>query len=638
MIVTMKKILLMGEEKSLDAFFKKAQEKGILEFIGSSRKKIEDPSLQILSQAVRILKNRQVILAQTKSSLKEPLFLAKEVIAAKEALEVLLERKRALSMEISRIHVFGDFSLEDKEFIEREGKRVFQYFAMKREKTKETLLSPSLQYVGTEYDLDYFIAIHKERKSYSGMIEIFIEKPLGELKQELQEVEKQQEEKEKTLKELTAHLEILRESFIEKLNTFHLKSAKENVMRPLSHLFASQAWIPSSKEALLQEILAPFALIYEVIRIESKDKIPTYMENQKTAKIGEDLVDIYDTPSREDKDPSSWVFWFFSLFFAMIVSDAGYGFIYLALALFLKWKYSHRKGLLKRFSNLILTLSLFCIGWGGLTGSFFGLQFSLNSPFRKISILQFLVEKKVKYHFTQKDDVYEKWVQKFPALKQEKSPKKTLEIASSRDPAGNTKYEMLTEFEGNILMEISLFIGVVHLIIAFLRNAKKNAAGFGWIVFMIGGYLFFPYVINATTSLHFLGLISKVVAETLGFYLLFFGIGLAVVLAVIQQRLKGIAEIMNVIQVFADVLSYLRLYALALASLIMAATFNEIGERLGYLGILAIMIGHGTNIILGIMGGVIHGLRLNFLEWYRYCFEGGGRLFDPLRFIIYERG
>ena len=45
---------------------------------------------------------------------------------------------------------------------------------------------------------------------------------------------------------------------------------------------------------------------------------------------------------------------------------------------------------------------------------------------------------------------------------------------------------------------------------------------------------------------------------------------------------------MNLVQVFGDVLSYLRLYALALAGTMMAATFNGLGEILGlFLGIIS---------------------------------------------------
>jgi V/A-type H+-transporting ATPase subunit I len=66
----------------------------------------------------------------------------------------------------------------------------------------------------------------------------------------------------------------------------------------------------------------------------------------------------------------------------------------------------------------------------------------------------------------------------------------------------------------------------------------------------------------------------------------------------------------------------------------MASTFNQEGSALGLaIGVVIILIGHTMNIGLSFMGGVIHGLRLNFLEWYHYCFTGGGRLFKPLQKI-----
>lgn len=64
----------------------------------------------------------------------------------------------------------------------------------------------------------------------------------------------------------------------------------------------------------------------------------------------------------------------------------------------------------------------------------------------------------------------------------------------------------------------------------------------------------------------------------------------------------------------------------------MAETFNRMGIDLGlFFGIIVILGGHGINFVLGTMGGVIHGLRLNFIEWYHYSFDGGGKLFKPLR-------
>src|SRR5262249_3321915 len=112
------------------------------------------------------------------------------------------------------------------------------------------------------------------------------------------------------------------------------------------------------------------------------------------------------------------------------------------------------------------------------------------------------------------------------------------------------------------------------------------------------------------------------------------GLGLAVILAIVQRRLVGLAEIMHVIQVFADVMSYLRIYALSLAGLIMAATFNRIAASAPvYVGFLILLAVHSLNFSLALIGGLIHGLRLNFIEWYHYSFEGGGKKFNPLTLL-----
>jgi len=85
----------------------------------------------------------------------------------------------------------------------------------------------------------------------------------------------------------------------------------------------------------------------------------------------------------------------------------------------------------------------------------------------------------------------------------------------------------------------------------------------------------------------------------------------------------------------------MRLFALGLATMYMCQTFNMLAEMpyngLPYIGfipaVLILVFGHAINLLLGIMGGVVHGLRLNFLEWYRWCFEGDGLPFRPFRKI-----
>ena len=192
--------------------------------------------------------------------------------------------------------------------------------------------------------------------------------------------------------------------------------------------------------------------------------------------------------------------------------------------------------------------------------------------------------------------------------------------------------EAFSAFKKNILLELSLLAGVIHIGLSFGRYIKRNWSGIGWILFLIGGYLFFPSMVDATSMINFMGLMSKGVATFVGQIVLFSGIGLALVLGIIQKRLMGLTEITNVIQVFSDVLSYLRLYALGLAAMVMAETFNDIAIKVGVvLGIVILILGHSLNLVLGIMGGIIHGLRLNFIEWYHHSFTGDGKLFNPLK-------
>jgi V/A-type H+-transporting ATPase subunit I len=281
--------------------------------------------------------------------------------------------------------------------------------------------------------------------------------------------------------------------------------------------------------------------------------------------------------------------------------------------------------------KLFTILSASCVVWGVLTASYFGIDLSPKNALTKVSIFNYLAEKKADYHFKAHDEVYNFWIKDYPDLVSLTEPKEILQKAVSvKDSI--VSYDMLDEFKENLLLEFSLLIGVIHISFSFLRYLWRNWAGLGWIGFMFGGYLYFPSMLKATSIFHILGFYDKLSGEIVGLQLLYGGIGLAVVLALIQKRLKGFGEIAHVVQVFADVLSYLRLYALALAGSIMASTFNDLGIVVGYLfGGVVILFGHSVNILLGTMAGVIHGLRLNFIEWYHYSFEGGGRLFKPLK-------
>ena len=101
----------------------------------------------------------------------------------------------------------------------------------------------------------------------------------------------------------------------------------------------------------------------------------------------------------------------------------------------------------------------------------------------------------------------------------------------------------------------------------------------------------------------------------------------------------GLLALTNVTKVFGDVLSYLRLFALGLASASLAITFNQLAADAAaaspggglLLQILILALGHSLNLALAIVSGVVHGLRLNFIEFFNWGLEKEGYPFRPFQ-------
>jgi V/A-type H+-transporting ATPase subunit I len=355
--------------------------------------------------------------------------------------------------------------------------------------------------------------------------------------------------------------------------------------------------------------------------------------------MGEDLVYVYDTPSATDKDPSPWVIWFFALFFGMIISDAAYGFLFLSAAVFCWVRFGKTlKGAKRRALKIFTLISCSTILWGVMVASYFSVKMKPNDFLNTISLPYNLALEKVKYHQKGSTELYKEWVIEYPAIENVDAPAQIL-LKGTKNKGKEKIFELMNETYDSIFLEISLIVGIVHLTLSLMRNLRRNWGGIGWIATLFGGYLFFQKVLNGTSMVVYTGLIDRDLSIMIGEQLLYGGLFLAVLCGILQARgLSGITAIFKAIEIFSDVLSYLRLYALGLASVVLAGTFNEIGPAIGgpMFGWIIVLLGHIVNIGLGVMAGVIHGLRLNFLEWYHHSYEGGGKKFSPLRLLKNE--
>lgn len=632
------KYLFIGLEEDKELFFKRAQEEGMIHFISPSTSKAKDIPEDVYKtgQAIRILRGQLTVEQEENYQGLDEDSIVNSILSLQKKIDKALEEKRLVAMDISRIEVYGNFSLDDIAYIEREGKCHLQFFTARPTLFQNEDVPNELIFIGSEHGLDYYLSIADQPFVYEKMIELKFKHSLSELKHRLSDLEKTGHEAEAELKTYVKYNEFLHHALVDKLNRYHLFHTQSYVQEILGgNLFALEGWVPVTKTQVMTNICEDTGVHAEEIAIEESDVIPTYLENSGQARIGEDLVHIYDTPSATDKDPSMWVLYGFALFFAFIIGDAGYGMLYLALALFLRWKYPDLKGSAKRVLNLFTILSMGCVIWGTLMTSFFGMQIDIDNPLRKVSLLQWLAEKKATYHVSHQDAVFQDWMAKYPELQNVTDIHQFVSfVPKSNVGHGNVILNRLTD---NIMFELALFVGVVHLIISALRYSRRHWQNFGWALFLLGAYLYFPYYLKTPSFLNFVGGIDLEKGGKFGFELMIAGIGIAWVLSIIRNGWTGIFEIVTLIQIFADTLSYLRLYALGLAGAIVGSTVNEIASTLPLMfAIVLVVVSHFINIILGTMSGIIHGLRLNFLEWYHYSFEGGGRQFQPLKLLKRE--
>ena len=88
-----------------------------------------------------------------------------------------------------------------------------------------------------------------------------------------------------------------------------------------------------------------------------------------------------------------------------------------------------------------------------------------------------------------------------------------------------------------------------------------------------------------------------------------------------------------------NVLSYLRISAIGLASVYLARVANELAGSFGSIvvGFIIALLIHSLNLALAAFSPTIHSLRLHYVEFFRKFYEGGGRPFEPFGHQVAQR-
>jgi V/A-type H+-transporting ATPase subunit I len=114
-----------------------------------------------------------------------------------------------------------------------------------------------------------------------------------------------------------------------------------------------------------------------------------------------------------------------------------------------------------------------------------------------------------------------------------------------------------------------------------------------------------------------------------------------------KNVLKSFADFLttflNAISSFSDIISYIRLFAVGLAGASIAQSFNNMAMGLPsgpakiIGGAVILLIGHGLNLAMNALSVIVHGVRLNLLEYAGHLgMEWSGHKYEP--FAIKSKG
>lgn len=509
------------------------------------------------------------------------------------------EKRRALTAEIERVRPLGDFDPDAFNALKSLGYDITLYYIGKKEKEKlsrdESVSFISLR---TESRNECIALVNASLpQGIPAQRIVPPSKRLSSLENEMMLLTKRSEEIEKIYRESVKYCASFQDLMARNDEEIFFRRVGASVEEADSVCFIS-GYIPEEKADAFKEYCASESLGYIIDDPSDEDNPPTLMKHKGFIKYVQPLYDALGlVQGYREKDISLYFLVFMALFFAMILGDAGYGLLLLlgGVALNAKSrKCSDMNALLYIFSGATIL-------WGALTGTWFGSELILEKlPFLKLFVIPELTN--------------------FPDL-----------------------FGMDSTLVQNNMMSLCFSIGCVHLGLAralcIIDKIKAKDISLlsdcGWLLNTILLYLLSLYlVVDADVPL------SRIAA----------GVGLGFVLVCLFASCEpgkplgeGIKEslgsfftnFLDTISCFSNVMSYIRLFAVGLASLAIAQSFNGMAEGVMHgftipLGILILILGHAVNLVMGFLSIIVHGVRLNIMEFSgQVGVEWSGYKYEP---------
>jgi V/A-type H+-transporting ATPase subunit I len=350
----------------------------------------------------------------------------------------------------------------------------------------------------------------------------------------------------------------------------------ENGNHP-ADLAALCGYLPAEKAPVISKAAAKNGWACLITDPDEEDAVPTELKNNRFVNLIKPLMDFLGTvPGYREVDISLWFLLFFGIFFAMIFGDAGYGAILAGISVWGIFSARGKGTTPPPALYMMVYLALMTMAWGTITCTWFGIPIEHLPNFLKSIAL--------------------------PAF-------------SNENPAAPDNIKVFCFTLGLVQISVAHLIGIVRN-----RTSLKALGELGSLMMTIGMYF---VVLNLVVSAEKYPL-SDIILGSIGagFLLNFIFINFegAIGKGILESLKNIITMCLGVVNMFGDIMSYIRLWAVGLAGAAISATVNEMaGPFLGgfiiFAGVLLLVFGHGLNYVMNALSVIVHGVRLNTLEF-----------------------